>query len=49
MIYKRERISAKIKKGQIRNKTDLSFFVALSVQFSNLFIMDLKRLANIVA
>jgi hypothetical protein len=37
------------KKGQVKNKFDLSLKVVLPVQFSNLFIMDLKRLAGLVA
>jgi site-specific DNA recombinase len=32
-----------------RNKSNLSCEVVLPVQFSNLFILDLERLANIVA
>lgn len=35
------------KKGQTRNKSGLSCEVALPVQISNLFLMDLKRLASL--
>ena len=37
------------KKQDKRNIFNLPCFVVLPVQFSNLFIMDLQRLANIVA
>jgi len=49
LIHKLGAVFNENKEGQTSKKIDLSSLVALSVQFSNLFIMDLKWLANIVA
>ena len=48
LIYKLGEGFSENKKGQIGNKTNLPFFVALHGHFSNHFIPDLTRLANLL-
>ena len=49
MIYNMDEGCSENKNRTNGKKSDLSCKVALPIQISNLFIMDLKRLANIVA
>lgn len=43
----RDRQYFRRKKRQVGNKSDLSSYVALPVQISNLFLSDLKQLASL--